>query len=214
METVIGSLPLLLSGAGVTIYLSIICLILSTTIGVTLGILSVIGGPVIKGLTGLYVYVIRGIPVLVQLFLVYFTLPYLGIYLPGVVAGALGISFYGGAFISEIVRGGILSVPKGQVDAGTALGYTSGAVMRRVVLPQALLYMLPPYVSTTALVVKATALVSIVSVWELTLAARELAQRTVETLPIVSATLLIYFAICYPLAFAGKQLEKRFAHVA
>lgn len=214
MKTAIGALPILLRGAIVTLYLSVVCLAFSTAIGLVVGILAGTGNRVLKAVTGVYVYVIRGVPLLVQLFFVYFTLPFLGIYLPGELAASFGISLYGGAFISEIVRGAILSVPRGQADAGKALGYTTRTVTWKVVLPQALRYVLPPYVSNCATIIKATALVSIVSVWELTLAGKEIAQRTLETLPIVVDVLLIYFFLCYPLAHAGKRLEKRFTYIS
>lgn len=214
MTTAIGALPILLRGAGVTIYLSVVCLACSTVIGLVAGITAATGGRALRALTAAYVYTVRGVPLLVQLFFVYFTLPFLGLYLPGEVAAIVGISLYGGAFISEIVRGAIRSVPRGQIDAAKALGYTTRVVMWRVALPQALRYVLPPYVSNCAAVIKATALASIVSVWELTLAGKEIAQRTLETLPIAADVLLIYFVLCYPLAHVAKHLERRLTYIA
>lgn len=214
MTTAIGALPILLRGAGVTIYLSVVCLACSTVLGLVVGITAATGGRALRALTGAYVYTVRGVPLLVQLFFVYFTLPFLGLYLPGEVAAIAGISLYGGAFISEIVRGAIRSVPRGQIDAAKALGYTTRVVMWRVALPQALRYLLPPYVSNCATVIKATALASIVSVWELTLAGKEIAQRTLETLPIAVDVLLIYFVLCYPLAHVAKRLERRLTYIA
>jgi len=161
-----------------------------------------------------YVYVVRGTPILVQVFLVAFGLPFFGFRAPPYVVALLAISLHMGALMIEIVRGALLALPRAQVESGLALGMTPWLLVWEVLLPQALRAALPPYISLLPVTIKATALVSVINIWELTLASREVANRTLATFEIFGVALLIYFVLCYPLTYAGHRLERRLTSYA
>ena len=192
-----------------TLYLSAICLSLGLFIGIISGILSVIPNRFIRSVIYAYVYIIRGIPLLVLLFLTYYTLPLFGVELNPVIAAASSISIYCAAFISETIRAAIINLPLGQTDAAKSLGMTYWLYMRKVILPQAFRSSIPPIVNIALQSIKVTALVSIIGVSELTLAGLEMAQVTLKPFQIYSLIALIYFILCFSLSRLGLFLEKR-----
>jgi polar amino acid transport system permease protein len=212
LSIVIETFPYLLKGALYTLYLSAICLTLGLIIGVLSGILSVIPFRLIRGCIFLYIYIIRGIPLLVLLFLVYYCLPMFGIELNPGIAAATSISLYNGAFISEIIRGAIISLPVSQTDAAKSLGMRYWLYMRKVILPQAMRYAIPPIINIALMCIKFTALVSIISVWELTFAGKEMAEATLRPFLIYAEVALIYFVFCFSLSRVGLSLEKRISY--
>lgn len=212
MEVIVDNFDLLLTGAMVTVYFSVVSIVLGTSIGILLGALSAVGPKLLKFLIGVYVFVVRGIPSLVLLFLTFYTLPAFGIHLPALGAAIIAISLYGGAFFTEIVRGGILSLPRGQTEAALALGMTYPLTLRLVVLPQAIKYALPPYITMATRVIRTTSIVFIVSVSELTLVAREIMSRELNGFYVIGAAMLFYFVLSYPLSRLGVSLEKRFLY--
>jgi polar amino acid transport system permease protein len=207
-------LPYLIRGAQVTLMLGLSCIFFSTLLGLFLGIASSIAPPVARYAITAYVYVIRGIPLLVALFIVYFGLPFFGFVLNPNLVAIIAISAYIGALNAEIVRGAINSVPRGQVEAGRALGYEDLFIMTEIVLPQAVRYALPPYVSLLPVTVKATALAAVISVWELTLASKEIVTRTLDAFPIFAASMIIYFVLTFPLTRLSTYIEGRMAKIA
>jgi len=146
---------------------------------------------------------------LVLLTFVYYLMPLTGIDLPPFWGVVLVIALYYAAFISEVFRAGILSLPQAQWDAARSLGMTRGLLLQIVILPQALRLAAPPYVSLCVSLVKATSLVSIVGLWELTMASREVVERTLAPFQIFIGAASIYFCICYTLALYGRYLERR-----
>lgn len=212
MDIIIQSLPRLLEGTVVTVYISLLVIIISTVIGIVLGVLISIGNRLMRGVINTYVYVIRGTPALVQLFLFFFGLPFFGIFAPPVAAGTVALSAYAGAFNTETVRGGILSVPKGQVEGGLALGMRRLDVMRYVILPQSIKYAIPPYILMVARIIRLTSLLSIINIVDLTLVAREIVQRTLLPFHIFSVAMVIYFLLSYPLVRLSYRLEERFTY--
>ncbi len=186
-----------------------VCIVLSTAIGLILGISGILAGKVVSGLIRSVVYIVRGIPILVQLFLIYFGLPFFGVLVDPYAVAALAISIHISAYVAEIVRGSIISLPKAQNEGGLALGMMPGQVVWWVTLPQALKAALPPYVSLTPITIKATSLASIISIWELTLASKEVANQTLQTFEVFGTALVLYFVICYPFTWLGNRLEKR-----
>ena len=201
--------PYLAKGALNTLYLSAICLFLGLLIGILSGILSVGPNKFIRGIISTYVYLIRGIPLLVLLFLTYYSLPLAGIDLNPGIAAAGSISVYCGAFISEIIRGAILSLPIGQTDAAKSLGMRYWLYMGRVIVPQAMQYAIPPIVNIGLMCIKFTALVSIINVWELTFAGKEMSEVTLKPFHIYMEVALIYFIFCFSLSRLGLFLEKK-----
>ena len=209
METLGTNLPYLLRGARVTVLLFAASLALGTVVGVGAGLLSAARHPVPRGIVAVYVFLTRGIPLLVHLFLVYYLLPVIGLDLDPYVGATIVLALYIGAFISEVTRGAIGSVSRGQLDAALSLGMTRGRAMRKIVLRQAVRYFLPPYIGTAVMLVKLTSVVSVINIWELTLAGREVVERTLAPFQIFAGVALIYFAICYGLSRLGRAMEQR-----
>lgn len=206
-----GQIEYLLKGALVTIEMGATSIVLATFVGIVLGTLAGLGGTLMSWILTIYVIVIRGVPLLVEMFLFYFGLPFFGIRLSPDEVGILAITFFIAALIGEIVRGGILAVPKGQIKAAKALGLSSYTIAVKIILPQATVYAIPAYISMLPVTVKATTLASIVGVWELTLAAKEVVQTAPNPFVTFAVVLAIYFWLCYPLTFASSRLEQRLA---
>ena len=204
-------LPHLVEGAQTTLLMGLACIALATVLGALLGVLGTIAPVVIRILVRVYVNVLRGTPLLVVIFLFFFGLPFIGLNMNPYVVSILAISAYMGALISEIVRGAINSVPRGQVEAGRALGFEDFDVTSKIVLPQAFRYALPPYISLLPVTIKGTALASVVSVWELTKASQEVVSRTLDAFPVFGTSMLIYFILAFPLTRLGSYMEKRVA---
>ena len=153
----------------------------------------------------------QGTPLLMQLFLVFFGLPLLGIDVSPWVAAAISLGLYAGAYLAEIWRGAVESVPPGQWDASAALGMRYLLQLALVIVPQALRLAVPPTVGFLVQLVKSTALASIVGYHELTKTAQILTNATFQPFVIYGLVALIYFAICYPLTACARGLERRLA---
>jgi polar amino acid transport system permease protein len=164
---------------------------------------------VVRWAAGIYVEVFRGTSALVQLFWVYFVLPFAGINLDAFAAGVAVLGLNAGAYGAEVVRGAIQAVPAGQRDAAVALNLSPAQTMRRIVLPQALPAMLPPAGNLTIELLKNTALVSTIAVHELTFTAQLLRASTLQTASIFGLVLVSYFAIALLLSRLLRRLERR-----
>jgi len=209
MDNLTNSLPYLGHAAVTTLWLALSAIVLSTLIGIAAGITSAVGARWLSGTVMAIVYVLRGIPPLVLLFLTYFGLPYLGLRAQPYMVAIVGISLHMGALISEIVRGSLNSLPMSQTDGGLALGLTYPQLVRKVLLPQALRSAMPPYIGLIPVTIKATALASVINIWELTLASKEVASQTLNTFQTFGVAFAIYFIICYPFTWLGHRLERR-----
>lgn len=167
------------------------------------------GGSVLRWLATAYVEVIRGTPVLVQLFILYFGLGQVGLRLSSLQAAVLGLGMNGAAYLSEIVRSGIESVHHGELEAAYSVGMTRRQTMFRVVLPQAVRVILPPSGNYTLELLKATAIVSIVAAPEMMFRARQLTVASLEGGEIYLLVAGVYLVLSLPLAFAVRRLEGR-----
>ena len=199
----------LFRGAEMTLLMAAAAVVPATFVGILLALVQVFGNRFARSAIVGYLFVIRGIPLLVLLTFVYYLLPLTGIDLPPFWGVVLVMAFYYAAFMSEVFRAGILSLPRAQWDAARSLGMTRQLMLRIVIFPQALRLASPPFVSLCANLVKATSLVSIVGLWELTMASREIVERTLAPFQIFLGAAAIYFCICYTLALYGKYLERR-----
>ena len=208
-HVLIGSLPYLLQGAAVTLLLSIVVVGLGTLLGAALGILAVIGGRVIRSLITTYIFVLRGVPVLVVMFLGYYIFPAIGYRVSAYVAVAAAQIVYVGAFVAEIVRSAVLSVPPTQVAAAKGLGMRTHTMLAQVILPQAARISIPPLLNNSLTAIKQTSYASVVGVWELTYAAREVVERTLASFQIFLGVMAIYFVICYPLSLLARWSESK-----
>ena len=204
------NLPYLLSGALMTLWLSLAVVSLSTLVGFIIGTLGAVGGRTTRGLVTGYIFILRGIPVLVVMFLGYYAFPALGYRANAYVAVGAAQIVYAGAFVAEIVRSAILSVPAGQIAAARGLGMPRAKILVHVVFPQAVRLALPPLLNTSLTTIKQTSYASVVGAWELTYAAREVVERTLAAFQIFLGVMAIYFCICYPLAALSRWCEGRF----
>jgi polar amino acid transport system permease protein len=199
----------LFRGAGMTLLMAGTSVVPATICGIGLALVQVFGNHYARSAVIAYLFIIRGIPLLVLLTFTYYLLPLTGIDLPPFWGVVLVLALYYAAFMSEVFRAGILSLPRAQWDAARSLGMTRHLMLRIVIFPQALRLASPPFVSLCVNLVKATSLVSIVGLWELTMASREIVERTLAPFQIFLGAAAIYFCICYSLALYGKYLERR-----
>jgi polar amino acid transport system permease protein len=193
-----------------TVMLSVISLVLGTLIGFALGVLRTGGNPLISRAIGAWVDVIRGTPFLVQIFLIFFILPELGIELDAFTAGIIALTNLAACFICEIVVAGIRSVPTGQVEAAMSIGLTRTAVTRLVQLPQAVRTMLPTLVSQMVVLLKDSALGFIVAYPELLRSGRRIYTNVGNVIPTAIVIATIYIVINLALTTLATVLEGRF----
>jgi len=205
------AMPPLLRGLAVTLELSVVVILLGSTIGY-LGGLSLEYGPNLLRIgVRLYVDTVRGIPVLVLLFAVFYGLPILGAQIGPFEAGVVALSVFAGAHMTEVVRGGIASIPKTQSDAAKAIGLGFWDRLRWIILPQAVRRILPPWVNTAVELVKGSSLVSLIGVVELLLATQQVVGRTFIVIPTYTLAGVMYFTVNYTVSRLGALLEHRYA---
>jgi polar amino acid transport system permease protein len=209
----ISNLPYLLKGALVTLELSAVILIAGNLLGLVIGVIGTSVGRLGQGLITVYIFVLRGIPILVIMLLGYYTFPALGYRVPTYVAVGVAQIIYVSAFVAEIVRSAILSVPSGQIAAARSLGMRRFGILKEILLPQATRIAIPPLLNNSLTAIKQTSYVSVVGVWELTYAAREVVERTLASFQIFLGVMAIYFVICYPLSLLARWWERRAAVV-
>ena len=212
METLIASGPLILKGLLITLEISVLVLLIGTLIGIGGGLSLLYGRLPLRWLVRIYVDTIRGIPLLVLIFAIFYGLPLLATNVSAFTAAVIALSVFCGAHVSEVFRGGVDSIPKGQTEAAKAIGLTFRQRLRYVILPQAISRIIPPWVNTAVELVKASSLVSLVSVVDLMLAIQQIVGRTRETLLLYAVAALLYFLINYIISMIGLRLEKRFAY--
>ena len=209
--TILKFIPFLLEGAALTLLVSLSSLLIGMCIGLLIALLRMSDYRALRFLAGLYVDVLRSTPLLAQLMWIFFALPLLtGITLPPFAAGVLGLGLYAGAYLSEVYRSGILAIPQGQWFASRALGMDSLQLLRRVILPQAILRVLPPMASLWISILKESSLVSAVALEELMFRGQSLGNLTLRPVEALTTTAFIYFLMTYPFALAANALHRRY----
>lgn len=203
--------PLLLEGVTLTIIVTFCSVILSSLLGLVWAIMAVSKSPVLRGISRTYITIIRGIPIIVQLFYIYFVLPELGINLTALQAGIIGLGLAYSAYQAENFRAGIEAIDKGQIEAAHSIGMTDSLIMRRVILPQATRIVLPPFGNTLIMLLKDSSLVSTITVAELTRQGQLIASSTFDNMTVFSLVALMYLAMALPLTSLTRYLEKRYA---
>ena len=203
-------LPILLQGAVVTVQVTVLSFLLSSVIGLVLalGKLSPVRAVSVRAST--VINVIRGLPIIVQLFYIYFVLPDIGIQLSAFQAGVIGLGIAYSAYQAENFRAGIEAVDPGQREAALAMGMRPALLMRRVVLPQAFRIALPPYGNTLVMMLKDSSLVSTITVAEMTRAGQLIASSTFQNMTVYTLVALLYLAMSLPLVWGLRRLERRF----
>ena len=198
----------LLRGTVVTVELAVISTVLGGILAFAAGIGKLSGNWLAKGLSVLYIEVFRGTSLLVQMFWIFFALPLIGISLDPFVAGITALSLNIGAYGAEVVRGAIQSVPVGQYEAATAVNFTRRYALWNVIMPQALVEMMPPFGNLVVQNLKDTALVSLITLTDLTFAAQTVRNLTHESIPAFTATLIIYFVLAMIFLAGMRWLER------
>ena len=199
---------LLIAGLGYTLLFTVICVVLGLGVGLVAGIGRLSKSRFVTGPLRAYVELFRCTPVLVQLVWFYYALPVLtGIQISPVVAATLCLSLYGGAFYSEITRGGIISTDSGQIEAARALGMRPSQIMRRITLPQAFKRMVPPLMSQSIMQLKNTSLLSVLAVPDLLYQGQVIAHETYRPLELYTFIAIAYFAVLLPVTMWAKRLE-------
>ncbi len=200
-------------GLKVTLTLSAIVIVIGTVVGIIAGLILLYAPFVPRLLVRVYVDVIRGLPGLVTVFIIYYGLPAAGFNVDPFVAATIALSAFAGAQGAEVLRGGITSIPKTQVEAGMAIGLTFWPRLTYVILPQALPRMIPPWINSCVDVVKGTSLVALVSVVDVLLSAQQLLARTYVALPFYIAAAVLYIAINLSISGVGSLLMRRFSYM-
>jgi putative glutamine transport system permease protein len=210
--TVLGeNAGLLAQGLLVTLEVSALALVLALVLGVLVATLRVAPSAGLRRVGTAYVEFLRNIPLLVQLFFLFFGLPSLGIRIDAFTCGVLALGIYTSAFVAEAIRSGIAAVPKGQLEAGLAGGMSYATAMRTIVLPQAISKTIPPLGNTTLNLIKNSSLVSTVSVLDVLGTAQLLGARSFQYVPMFVGAAICYLILTLPTAWAVNLLEKRYA---
>lgn len=202
--------PLLAQGAVVTVQVFAGALVVATVLGLVWALMRVSGVPLVAGFAKGLINTVRGIPILVQLFYIYFVLPDIGIQLSAFQAGFIGLGFAYSCYMAEVFRGGIEAIDPGQVEAAKSLGMSRVMMLWRVVLPQAFKVALPPYGNTAIMLIKDTSQASIITVTELTFQSKLIASATFKNAEVFTLVALFYLLLCVPLIIVVGRLEKRF----
>jgi polar amino acid transport system permease protein len=213
-QELIRSLPFFLKGVWMTVAVSGLSLLFGTLVGFICGVMRAGRNKPLKVIIGAWVDLIRGTPFLVQVFIIFFILPGVGIELEAFPAAVIALSNLTASFICEIVAGGILAVPKGQREAATASGLSQYQQLRFIVMPQALRTILPPLVGQYVLLIKDSSVVSAIGVVDITRVGWLTVQRIPEGLMVFGLVGILYFAICYPLINLSGYLERRLTVVS
>ena len=209
LATVIQWLPFLLGGAARTLEVVVMALALGIVCGLAGGLARLARNRVLRAAAGVYVSVVRGTPFVVQLFFIYYGIPQLGIPVPAMLAAVGTLGIYSGAYQTEIVRGAIQSIEHGQSEAARALGLNRYQTLRLIVLPQALLRMLPPLGNEFVSLTKNSALVSLVTVRELFLSAQMVISTTFQNFAIFLTIGAMYYVMTSVVGGATQLMERR-----
>lgn len=203
------ALPMMLKGAGYTLMLAVASVVFGAVLGTLVAITRMAKVPVLSQCATLYVSCMRGTPLLVQLFVIYFGLPSIGIQFEPLTAGILGLSLNVGAYLSETIRGAINGVEHGQWNAARSLGLTQAQTLRYIIGPQALRLAVPSLSNSLISLIKDTSLVSVIAVSELMLATKEVIATTFQPFPLYLAAAGIYWAMSAFFETLQKKLEVR-----
>ncbi|MCG8531807.1 MAG: amino acid ABC transporter permease [Desulfovibrionales bacterium] len=202
----------ILEGVLITLQLSLYAGVLAIILGTLAGLARISSNPALKNLSVLYVEVIRGTPLLVQIFIVYFFIGTV-LNLDRFTAGVIALAVFTGAYVAEIVRSGIESIHTGQMEAGRSLGMGYGQTMRYIILPQAFKRVLPPLAGQFINLIKDSSLVSVISITDLTKAGREVVSSTFSPFEVWFSVALLYLVLTGVLSYFVRRLERNYANL-
>ncbi len=209
LQDVFNFLPSLLQGAVITIAVSLLAFALALLFGLVFGIARISRVAPVRGVAACYIQFIRGTPLLLQLFFIYYVLPYVGIVLTPFVSGVIGLTMNYAAYMAEVFRSGIQAIPKGQWEAGSSVGMSRSLLMRRIILPQAVRIIVPALGNFFVSIFKDSALVSVITLRDLMFSGQLLASATYKHFEIFTMVAVIYFLISYPTAKLVEWVEAK-----
>lgn len=210
MDYILNIIPQMLDGCWISFQVFIITIVLSIPLGILLSLGRVSGISILQKLIGFYVWVLRGTPLMLQIFFIYFVLPSVGIRLPDFESAILAFVLNYAAYFCEIFRAGIQAIPKGQYEAAHTLGMNYVQTMRRIILPQVIRVILPPISNETITLVKDTSLVYVLAMNDLMRTARNLVQRDFNIMPFIVAA-VFYLLATLVLTMLFECLEKHYS---
>jgi polar amino acid transport system substrate-binding protein len=202
---------ILLQSAGVTVILSVLSFPLAIAAGLLVAVGRLYGPAWLRPALGVYVETLRGTPVMLQLYFIFFFLPEVGINVPAFATAILGLAVNYSAYESEIYRAGLQAIPPGQMEAALSLGMSRAQAVRRILVPQAVRIVIPPVVNDFIALFKDTSVCSVVTVVELTKRFSVLSQSTQATVELMALTATLYMLMSYPLSVVASRLERRLA---
>jgi polar amino acid transport system permease protein len=209
INVILQQWPAIVSGAGVTIFIWIVGTIAAAALGFLVAVARRYGGTVIDKAFGFVVAVLRGTPFLIQIFLVYYGGPFIGLSLDPLPAGLLGISIYGAAYFSEIFRSGFAAVPIGHIEAGECVGLSQGQIVRRILLPEMTMLVLPPSLNMAVILMKETAVLSIITVPELTATLSAIGSQQYAFVEALFALAVFYWVLVEATGWLGHLAETK-----
>ena len=209
IDDMIAFLPSLLHGAMITIAVSLLAFGLALVFGLVTGIARISRLMPLRVVAACYIQFIRGTPLLLQLFFIYYVLPYAGIVLTPFVSGLTGLTLNYAAYMAEVFRSGIQAIPKGQWEAGASAGMSRRLLMRRIILPQAIRIIIPSLGNFFVSIFKDSALVSVITMRDLMFSGQLLASATYKHFEIFAEVAVIYFLISYPTAKFVEWIEAK-----
>lgn len=209
LSLVVKYIPFLLEATVLTIQISIISIVVSIILGLVSAMMRISKFKILQIISNAYMEFIRGVPLLVQLYLVYYVMPEIGITLDAFSASVIGLGIYGGAYVSEVFRGSIEAIPYGQMEAARSLGMSYFLAMRKVVMPQALRISLPPLGNQFIITLKNSSLCSVITANELMHTSARFASVNFAFLEFFVVASLIYFAMTYILSKLLGKVEKK-----
>jgi polar amino acid transport system permease protein len=204
-------MPGFIEASWLVLALSLLAILVSWACGLAAALAKASRFAALRQVSKFYIWFIRGTPTLIQIFIVYFGFPQIGLRLSPFVAGVLALGFNGGAYIAEIVRSGLSAIPKGQMESAQALGMGRWQVMTRIILPQVFRVILPPATNEAITMVKNTSLLSTITVVELTLYSQTIIATTFRPFEFYIATALIYLVMTTLISQAAGRMERHYA---
>lgn len=206
---IIKTLPILLKGCVMTVELTVITLIIGTVLGILFALMKLSNNIVLRLISGFYTWIIRGTPMLLQLFFFYYGLPFIGIRLSPMQAAIIGLGLNSGAYMAEIIRGGILSIDKGQFEAAKALGFNYSETMQKIILPQTFKVIIPPVGNEFITILKDTSLVSTIAMVELMRTAQQMYASTFRPIEIFFTAAVLYLIMTTVFTSIFSAYEKK-----
>lgn len=208
-EALFRDWTIFMEGFGITLLVSILSLLLALLLGILFGILATSPWGIAKGTSRVYVEFIQNTPLVIQVFILYHGFPNLGIMLHVLAVGILGVGIYHGAYIAEVVRAGIQSVHRGQMEAAFSQGFTYWGAIRHIILPQTFRSVFPPLTNQAVNLIKNTSVLAMVAGGDIMYRADSWSSDTLYYGPAYVVVGLLYLALCYPLARFARHLEHR-----